>query len=243
MKYIISARCKPDIPMSSFVINKSIESIFGCVEFTPMYGGRHYLGPEISSDDVEWMYDNGIGLNLPLTNMYTTEEEYNSSYNFLNKYHKVNNVITVYRDDIARFIRRDFPLYSICCSAIRDVKTHDDINSKLNIYDNIVLRSWANVDDVFLNKIEQKDRIILFSSMGMQHNCHSKVCFSDISHYNSKWTPDSIFPEESELRCFRKIRGILDDAPKFQQFDIKHLQDLGFSKFKVLRQWHETRAY
>lgn len=244
IKLIVSARGKPDIHMSRFIkADPEIESVFGFVEYTPMYGGRCYEGAELSPSDVKWMYGNGIALNLPLTNMHTTREEYEKSKPLLEKYHRIGNVATLYRDDVAEWMRNDFPLYSICASAIKHIKTHEAIESNLQIYDRVVLRTWANLDDEFLRGINQKNRIVLFSSAGMFHTCNSKVCYDDMSKFNAAWTPAALLPnyEFPKIRCAREIAGTI--GPDYQEFDTAHLHELGFNTFKVLRKWHQKRAY
>lgn len=246
MKLIVSIRGKsPTTLLSSFLKeNPNIESVFGFVEFTPLYGGRVFVKPEISEEDVKWLYESGIGLNLPLTNMYPTDKMYESSRALLEKYHRSGNVVTIYDDQLAMLVRRDYPEYMICASAIKNIRTHEGIEKSLGIYDKAVLRTWANVDEEFLKGIKEKDKIILFSSAGQFHNCHSKICFSDISGLNSEWTPTvNIDLDErfSHIRCARELTG--SEPPEFQKFDLTKLQELGFNTFKVLRQWHKTRAF
>lgn len=252
LNFHISARQKYDVPIDKFITKEffnlnveSIKTVFGFVEFTPMYGGRPYIKPEILTSDIEWMYANNIGLNLPLSNMHTTSSEYEASKSFLDKYHRLGNVVTLYCDEIAELIRKDFPLYSIVASAIKNIKTNEQIEEALNIYDHIVLRTWANTDLEFLKSIIPKNRIILFSNIGKAHNCHSKMCYHDISLYNSAWNQhSSLWDLEDGIRCSRTMKGeIISTAPDFQQFNIEDFQQMGFSIFKVLRQWNQKRAY
>lgn len=234
---IVSARKKPDIPMGEFIKpSPNIMSVFGFVEHSKLYGGRRFLKPDLTQDDVTWLYDHNIGLKLPLTNMFTTYEEFVEAKPFLRKYHRPNNSVTVANDELARMIKIEFPAYTIDASAIKNIKTNDEINSALDLYDRVVLRSNVNDDDEFLKSIDHKDDVILFESIGRSHGCNSKVCFMDISKYNAKWTPalSSETLTGPIPRCARP--GGLDAGPDFQHFDINHLNSLGFNTFKVMRQ-------
>lgn len=69
-----------------------ITSIFGFVEYSPLYAGRVFTKPDLTSIDIKNMYDNNIALELPMANQYWNENDYYESLDVLKKYHRVGNV-------------------------------------------------------------------------------------------------------------------------------------------------------
>jgi hypothetical protein len=115
MLYTVSARSKdPSSPILPFLDRFfsevplfAIDSVFGFVERSTLYGGREFSGPELSDRDVDSLYDTGIGLRLPLTNHWVEREEYEANRPLLAKYHRAGNAAIVTNDDLARWIRQD----------------------------------------------------------------------------------------------------------------------------------------
>lgn len=244
IKLIVSVRAKC-VPIDKFLTpNPSIKSIFGFAEYSPLYGGRAFIEPEILPEDVTYLYKNNIGINLPLTNMYAKREHYERSWQLLEKYNKPNNSVTVYSDDIARWIRKDFPEYSITASCIKEISTLKDIEINLETYDKIVLKSILNENLSLLENIKLKDRIILFANAGAAHGCKSKICHIHRSKRNLEWSPDKNDPKYLKAHpiiCARDKIG--DPGPGFQSFDLVKFREMGFSTFKTLRQWSSLRAF
>lgn len=207
-----------------------IESVFGFVEHIPLYGGRPFIEREISDQDVEELKLLGIGLRLPLTNHFVTHKDYLRSKPFLAKYHdKKNSVITV-SDELASWIRQDFPLYTIEASVIKDLKTLDAIHPLFEIYDQVVLHGSWNLKTTELATIEQKDRIRLFTNMGCSLNCPAKICYPSFSKFNNNM---SVFDKPVvELLCSQPL---IKREVSLTEFDLNPLIKLGFTKFKALR--------
>lgn len=234
MLFTISARNKPpNISVldylrsnyASFPLN-SIDSLFGFVKYTPLYGGRFFEQPELSSDDVKSMYRANIGLRLPLTNHEVSEPEYKKSRYFLKKYHRKGNAIIITNDDLARFIRRDFPKYRIEASVIKNINSNSKIEQALELYDTVVLPMHFCQDDDFLQAVPHKERITLFANGGCALNCPAKMCYQTMSRANK--TRDKSLLQCSQPLKARAMKGMVD-------FDLQHLCELGFSRFKVLR--------
>ncbi len=202
-----------------------IKSVFGFVEYCPLYGGRIWDGREISELDVEFLYNDGISLRLPLTNQFSTRAQYEQSKEFLEKYHRQGNSIILVRDDLAKWIREDFPLYKLEASIIKEnVATLDDINRELEIYDEVVLHGKHYDNDELMNNIEDKSRIRLFSVMGCGFNCVARLCYVNASKVNAKMRP----PKHGCSRGILPRPGI--GAVKM---DIERLTKMGFTKWKV----------
>jgi hypothetical protein len=108
---------------------------------------------------------------------------------------------------------------------IKNLKTHDRIARALDTYDTVVLPMELNEDDEFLEGVPQKDRVTLFANAGCALTCPSKICYSSISKINR--TGEGEFMCSQPLKA-RDMLGMID-------FDLSHLQDLGFSRFKLLR--------
>lgn len=233
MRFTISARGKPDnIPILAFLAHHfptlavaDIDSVFGFVEHTPLYGGRMYARPELTPYDVGEMGYARIGLRLPLTNHYVSDEEYDQARPFLEKYHQDGNAAIVTNDNLAKWIRRDFPKYRIEASVIKNINSYKRVGAALDLYDTVVLPMELNEDEAFLSGLPAKERITLFANAGCALTCPSKICYVSISKYNKQM--------QGEFMCSQPLKqrdmlGMID-------FDLERLQSLGFSRFKLLR--------
>lgn len=233
MLFTVSARGKaPTAPILAFLKNEfpdlgndRIESVFGFVEPCTLYGGRPFVSPELTQDDVRYLNAAGIGLRLPLSNHLVSREEYETYTCFLEKYHRPGNSIIVTNDKLAGWLRQDFPGYELEASVIKEIHTHAAIEKALKLYTTVVLPMRVNQDLDFLAKIEQKDRITLFGNGGCALNCPAKVCYPSFSRFN-KFKGDRIRCSYGEKP--RELFGMLD-------FDLEVLQSMGFVRFKLLR--------
>jgi hypothetical protein len=233
MRYTISARGKnSQIPVLAFLAHNfptipvaEVDSVFGFVERSTLYGGRIFTKPELGPYDVGELYYAGIGLRLPLTNHTVEPADYEANAPLLEKYHRERNAAIVTNDDLARWIRRDFPKYRIEASVIKNLKTYDRIAAALDLYDTVVLPMEVNDDTEFLEAAPSKDRITLFANAGCALTCPSKICYPSISKLNR--TGEGEFMCSQPLKQ-RDMQGMID-------FDLEHLQQLGFSRFKLLR--------
>lgn len=84
----------------------------------------------------------------------------------------------------------------------------------------------TNDDEDFLKAIDNKENITLFANAGCAYTCPSKICYVSISKANK-------IADHDLFRCSQKLKerntiGMLD-------FDLEHLQSLGFNHFKLLR--------
>jgi len=231
--YTISARNKhPNMSVMAYIRGsygniplREIDSVFGFVERSSLYGGRGFTHRELSHRDVLVLNEAGIGVRLPMSNHHATREEFDSNIGLFTRYHrKINSIITT-NDDLARWIRHDFPMYRLDASVIKNIKTHRKIDEALELYDSVVLPMRLNEDLEFLEKIEQKDRIILFANAGCALTCPSKLCYMSISEINKG--------DGGEFRCSQPIKdrelyGMVD-------FPLDPYIEMGFRQFKLLR--------
>ncbi|MBP7608004.1 MAG: hypothetical protein KA760_00815 [Steroidobacteraceae bacterium] len=234
-QYTISARGKAAaIPIQMFMRRNfsdipvaQIDSFFGfTTDKSTLYGGRIYGGTELSAYDLKSMYEMGIGLRLPLTNHHATPEEYTANLPLFKKHHRPGNSIIVTNDNLARWIRRDFPEYRLEASVIKNIDSLAKIEKAAGLYDSIILPMSANEDDAFLASIGDKARITLFANAGCALTCPSKICYPSISKAN-KAGDRSLFSCSQKLK-YRELLGM-------QDFDLDHLEGLGFHRFKLLR--------
>jgi hypothetical protein len=231
----------PNIPL------QKIESVFGFVEASSLYSGRPFMGRQISDKDYVFLKKNSIGVRIPFTNHFVTEKEYQKNRKILDKYHNKGNSIIVTNDTLAHWIKRDYPLYQVEASLLKEVKTIEDINHALGIYDTVVLPMNLNSHHELLKKIEQKNRITLFGNGGCALSCPKRICYEYISKrnkvltttnslfrflyfwysfvLNTKWCMNTIEP--------RNLHGLKD-------FDLDVFAEMGFSRFKMLRE-HAAR--
>lgn len=232
--FTISARSKrPNVPVFQFLRRhfghlplNQIESLFGFVEYSPLYGGRVFHGRELSERDVFQLNNAGIGLRLPLSNHFVSREEYEASQSFLDKYHRENNSVIVTNDDLARWIRADFPDYRIDASVIKKVNTPKKLKQALELYDEVVLPMTSNEDPAFLESIADKGRITLFANAGCAFTCPAKTCYVSVSKINKR-DSEQAFQCSQSLKE-RELLGMID-------FDLEPLVRMGLHSFKLLR--------
>jgi hypothetical protein len=212
-------RCSISLPRASPA------RVFGFVEPSTLYGGRIFVGPELSAGDVEALYGAGVGVRLPLTNRHVTEQECEANAPLLEKYHRPGNAAIVTNDDLAIWIRRHFPAYRLEASVIKNLKSHRRIEKALDLYDTVVLPMEINQDEAFLAEVAHKERITLFANAGCALTCPARICCSSISRINKAGR--GMFMCSQRLKQ-RETRGMID-------FDLDRLQALGFIRFKLLR--------
>ncbi|MCH9006200.1 MAG: hypothetical protein IH838_13050, partial [Proteobacteria bacterium] len=204
---------------------REIDSLFGFVEKSTLYGGRGFVERELSDQDVSQLNNAGIGIRIPLSNHYATLKEYRLNKWLLRKYHRCGNSIICTNDDLAGWIREDFPDYRLDASVIKNIKTHRKIEAAMELYDSVVLPMRINEDLEFLEQIENKDKITLFANAGCALTCPSHLCYVSISKINKG--------RGGEFKCSlplkdRDLYGMVD-------FPLKPYVDLGFHRFKLLR--------
>ena len=231
--YTVSARGKdPRVPVFKFLRNqygnvplREIDSLFGFVEQSTLYGGRVFAKRELSERDVFQLNNAGIAIRLPMSNHYVERDEYEKNLPLLKRYHRPGNSVIVTNDDLARWIQQDFPDYHIDASVIKNIKTHRKINEALKLYDSAVLPMRLNEDFDFLEKIEAKDRITLFANAGCALTCPSKLCYQSISKINKG--------KGGEFQCSQPIKH--RDQEGMVDFPLQPYIDRGFHRFKLLR--------
>lgn len=233
LRFTISARGKIEtLPVMEFLSKNfagvplaCIDSLFGFVECCKLYGGRPFVQRQISDADVSVMYEQGIGVRIPLTNSFVDEDEYRSYEWLFEKYHRDGNSIIITEDALADWIRRDYPRYRLEASVIKNIDTHDKIQQALDLYDTVILPMWLNVHEDFLLEVPHKERITLFANAGCAFNCPAKICYHAISKMNK--FADAPF-KCSKTTIPRQELGMID-------FDLARLSSMGFKRFKLLR--------
>ena len=174
---------------SNFQFNyRDIDYAFGQVEGTiPLWGGRVATRLNLTKVDIYWLYDKGIGLKLPLSSKFITDDQYNESKPFLKEYHRKGNAIITATDKLAKYIKEDFPDYEIEASCIQDIVDNKKWEKKISLecYDTIVLPIHMNDDIKFLKNIKDKEKIRLFLNVECSYNCPKKVCYGTTSRINS----------------------------------------------------------
>ena len=231
--YTVSARGKrPQIPVFAYLRNnygnvplREIDSLFGFVERSTLYGGRAFVRRELSDRDVYQLNNAGIGIRLPMSNHYVEREEYLENKSLLKKFHKNGNSIICTNDDLARWVRDDFPEYRLDASVIKNLKSYEKIEQAMELYDSVVLPMSANEDLEFLEKIDNKDKITLFANAGCALTCPSRICYVSLSKINKGRGGE--FQCSQDLKK-REMHGMVD-------FPLEPYIKLGFHRFKLLR--------
>jgi hypothetical protein len=248
--FTISARGKDEkVPILEFLSTffsgiplKQIDSVFGFVEPSTLYSGRPFLKRQLSEEDVAALKEKNIGVRIPFSNHYVTEEEYGKHLPLLEKYHRKGNSVICTHDLLAKWIKKDFPVYQVEASILKEIDSLEKIDQALELYDTVVLPMNLNYKTDFLASIIKKDRITLFGNAGCALTCPNRKCYEVISRTNKKlasqhpvrryltfvvqlglpvhWCSNRLHP--------RKLKGMVD-------FDLDQLYDLGFRRFKMLR--------
>lgn len=234
MQFTVSARGKPaSVPIQLFIRRhydtlpvEQIDSFFGFTEATTLYGGRFFAGTELSRYDIRSLYRMGINLRLPLTNHTATPEEYEENREFLEKYHRPGNSLIITNDELAGWVRADFPDYKLEASVIKNINNLRKVDEAFERYDTVILPMASNDDEAFLQAIDNKKHVTLFANAGCAYTCPAKICYPSISKANK--TGDSSLFQCSQKLKERNTIGMYD-------FDLDRLQSLGFERFKLLR--------
>jgi len=233
LTYTISARNKPpDVPIMAYLRKnygniplREIDSVFGFVERSTLYGGRAFTRRELSQRDVTQLNNSGIGIRIPMSNHFVDREEYEHNKGLLARYQRPLNSVIITNDDLARWIRQDFPSYRLDASVIKNLKSYKKIDEALELYDSVVLPMRVNEDLDFLEKIEAKDKIVLFANAGCALTCTSKLCYLSISKINKG--------KGGEFECSQPIKS--RDLYGMVDFPLDPYVELGFRHFKLLR--------
>ena len=234
MQFTISARGKSAaVPIQLFIKKnfsqipvEQIDSFFGFTTHSSLYGGRIFGVTEISEYDIRSMYDMDINLRLPLTNHHISRQEYEENIPFLEKYDRPGNSIIITNDDLAKWIRVDFPNFRLEASVIKNITSLKKIEEAEELYDTVILPMSCNNDEDFLLSIKNKKIITLFANAGCALTCPSKICYPSISKANKVGDP-TLFRCSQDLK-YRELLGMLD-------FDLDYFQSMGFDRFKLLR--------
>jgi hypothetical protein len=234
MQFTVSARGKDAAqPIQKFIKTnfsqvpvEQIDSFFGFTTHSSLYGGRIWARTEISAYDIRSMYKMNINLRLPLTNHHVSRQEYEDNIPYFEKYDRPGNSIIITNDDLARWVRADFPSYRLEASVIKNIKSLKKIDEAAELYDTVILPMSCNNDEELLRSIENKNIITLFANAGCALTCPAKICYPSISKANKVGDPN-LFRCSQELK-YRELLGMLD-------FDLDYLQSLGFNRFKLLR--------
>ena len=229
IKFTVSARNKPTgmlindflIAEYGFLNYNQIDTVYGFTEeLIPLYGGRSFKPEAVLTEyDLDSMYQDGIGLRLPLTNSLVTRQDYEDSKWFLEKHHREHNDVIITVKKLAEWIREDFPLYNRDCSTIKNYTPKQIDNSFGDgLYDNTVLSARFNNDPGIVD-IMNKDKVIVFANSKCGWTCQTPTCYMQVSQ--------NIKGLEETFECSEN--GGTDKVI----FNINRLVDMGFSHFKL----------
>lgn len=256
ISFTISARGKNEkMPIIEFLNTyfssipiHQVDSVFGFLEPSVLYSGRPYMKRQLSETDTAVLQEHRIGVRIPLSNHFVREEEYRQHIPFLEKYQKEGNSVICTNDRLAEWIRRDFPLYQLDASILKEIDSHEKIEKALELYDSVILPMNLNYNTEFLASIKHKERITLFGNAGCALTCPDRICYRVISQTNKKLATQNLL-ERSLTFLFRlgfridwcsyklhprKLKGMVD-------FDLDRLYNMGFRRFKMLRE-HKKRV-
>jgi hypothetical protein len=105
------------------------------------------------------------------------------------------------------------------------LRNYGRITAAFKLYDTIVLPMELNQDEEFLRNAPNKNRITLFANAGCALTCPSKICYMSISKINKCGRGQFMCSQPLKQR---DLLGMID-------FNLERFQELGFSRFKLLR--------
>jgi hypothetical protein len=213
--------------LGEFFFGTPIKSVFGFREHTKLYGGRQFMGPELSAADIGWMYEHNIGYRIPLQSIQADYRDYQESKPFLARYHRPGNSVILVRHDLAEWIRNDFPDFEIEASVIHQVRSLDRLPRLERIFDIVVLHPSLNDETELLASVADKKRIRLFANAGCMYRCPTMECYKTFSA-NNRGDPTPFACSQLHMPEYRA-------QVHFHTFDVDRLIALGFTKFKKLR--------
>ena len=203
-----------------------ISTVFGSTtDPSDFYGGRVY-NPlrSLSEQQVNTLKNKNINLALTLTNHFFSKELYSKNLLFLEKYHQKGNVIICTSDELAKMIKKDFPLYLIRASIIKNLNKIESIKKAFDLYEDVVIPMDMNDDNEFLESLPYKDRIILFANAACAYTCPTRICYAVMSKINQSKT--------TKCNCTKEKLGMLENAVYF--FDVEKFHQMGYSNFKLI---------
>jgi len=221
-----------------FLTLSQINSVYGFHEhFIRLYGGRSFnVNDVLNAKHLNDLYKEGINYYIPLSNHYISKENYESSIPFLEEHQRTGNSIVCYSDKLARWIRRDFPEYNLVASVIKNLNNLDKLTRSLEIYDRIVLPPQVNDNPYMLEKLQEKDRYILFANNTCRYTCSAWVCYKSISRgirdIAEPYEPEGSKPAKSGRSCSRV--GNDNDRSDYIVFNIEFYREMGFRYFKLV---------
>jgi len=203
-----------------------IGSVFGsATEYSDFYGGRIYDPKKsFTQTHLEVLKTRNINLALTLTNHFYTPELFEKNRHFLEKYHQKGNIIICTSDELAREIRKNFPLYTLRASIIKNLNTVEKVKKAFDFYDDVVIPMDLNDDDEFLESLPEKDRVMLFANAACAYSCPTRICYPEISKVNQA--------KSNRVRCKKEELGMLEYA--FYFFNVDKFYSMGFSNFKLI---------
>jgi hypothetical protein len=229
IKFSVSARNKPAVvPVRDFLKTEygflrydQIDTVYGFTEdLVPLYGGRSFKPYFVLTEqDLNDMYEDGIGLRLPLSSSLVDRKDYEQSRMFLEKHHRKGNDVIITVKKLAEWIREDYPLYTIDCSTIKNYRPNQIDNSfKDGLYDNTVLSARFN-NAPEIADIVNKDKVIIFVNSKCGWTCQTPTCYMQVSQHNKGLT--------ETFSCSA------DGGTEKVIFNLKRFIDMGFSHFKL----------
>ena len=227
-----------------------VDSVYGFAKPTPLNGGRSNFNIELTVRDIEVAYSNKIKVRVPLTTTEPTIESYEheTSREVLQMLSDVRGGAIVASDELAHWIRKDYPNISIEASAIHDIDTNEKVQEKLKLYNTVCLPVKMSMykDDIIAG-IDNKERVRLFATNECSFNCPKKSCYKMISRMAKNnflkhdGEEDKMEEERNNYFCSTFVLN-KDGTQKYPRedwwdhglvFDIKHLSELGYDRFKI----------
>jgi len=136
---------------------------------------------------------------------------------------------------LEEYLREKYPNFKYILSTTKNIRDVNEINKKSKKYDLIVTDYRDNNNDIFLNKIEKKDKIELLINEYCSPNCNQRA--NHYKEYAKAQLNFISFPNFSfECKCgvsnfFESLK--LPTVIKVEELYNKYLK-MGFNNFKIV---------
>lgn len=216
-----------------------IDSVYGCFPDCVMNGGRAFVRPRYSRDEMERAFEAleefGAKARLTFTNMLVAEEHLDDAY-----FNEILDVarghaveVIVHSDMVDRYIRETCGFKRVL-STTRVLKDVDELNAATERFDYVVLDYNRNKDRAFLSQIEHPERIEVMVNELCHPNCPHRQ-----EHYEHN-SADQLAHRVTEFRrCDLSgvdFFGTASESPTIMSNeDVRALErDFGISYFKIV---------
>lgn len=183
-----------------------------------------------------WSRINNIPCALTFTNCLLTPDifEDRMGNSILRTFHTEGNSITIYSEELKKYIQERFPKYKFTSSTTKCLRLESQVIQELENYDIVVLDYNFNRDSDFLDRLPYRDKCELLINPVCSPNCPQRFQhYIEISQFALGMIDDS----ERGIMCphqSKKFWEVLKNNPlALSKKDVEEYAARGFQHFKI----------